>query len=170
MDIIRGQFTFSVWQNTTLRDGFVQEWTNPTFLIIALLMEALAVAIWFGVGLGLRPLLDLENAIARRATDDLPPIKGRIPTEVGGIVGLLNTLLGETIAAKDRFTSNAAHQLRNPIAGVLSLAEAVQNPKTLMTSKCEVRIWSMPRVNPPPSQILFWLWNAPVLSHGVGRL
>lgn len=133
MDQVSGPFTFTVWQNTTLRDGFVRGRTYPTFLIIALLMGALGVVVWFGVRFGLTPLSDLENAIAQRSPDDLSTIKRQIPAEVGGIVGTLNTLLGaldDTITAKDRFISDAAHQLRNPIAGVLSLAEAVQNAKS----------------------------------------
>jgi two-component system sensor histidine kinase TctE len=134
IDNINGLFTFTVWQNTSLRDGFVQGRTTPTFLVMAFLVGAIAIAVWFGVRFGLTPLRDLENAIEQRSPDDLSPIKRRIPMEVSGIVGKLNTLLGElddTIVAKDRFISNAAHQLRNPIAGVLSLAEAVQNAKSL---------------------------------------
>lgn len=134
IDNISGLFTFTVWQDTRLRDGFVQGRTTPTFLVIASLVGALAVVVWFGVRFGLTPLRDLETAIERRSPDDLSVIKRQIPIEVAGIVGRLNTLLGEldqTLVAKDRFISNAAHQLRNPIAGVLSLSEAVQSAATL---------------------------------------
>jgi two-component system sensor histidine kinase TctE len=89
--------------------------------------------VWFGVARGLAPLTDLESAIARRSATDLAPIKRRIPQEVNGIVGRFNDLLGElsrTLDAKDAFISDAAHQLRNPIAGVLSLAESVVNAKS----------------------------------------
>jgi len=133
MDRLNGPFTFTVWQNTALRDGFVQERTRPTFLVIAALMGALAIVVWFGVRLGLYPLRDLEAAIAQRSTDDLSPIRRKIPAEVGGIVGRLNDLfgeVGETLAQKDRFISDASHQLRNPLAGVLALAEAVKGAKT----------------------------------------
>jgi len=138
MDGLSGPFTFTVWQNTALRDGFVQSRTRPVFLIIASLVSALALLVWFGVRLGLRPLEDLENAIARRSPDDLSAIKRQIPAEVSGIVGTLNTLLGElqdTLRAKNIFISDAAHQLRNPIAGVLSLAEAVEAAPTPQDAK-----------------------------------
>lgn len=134
IDGLQGQFTFTVWQNTSLRDGFVQSRTRPMFLTIAVLIGALAFIVWFGVSLGLRPLTDLEEAIERRSANDLSPIKRRIPAEVSGIVGKLNALLSDlsrTMAAKDVFVSDAAHQLRNPIAGVLSLAEATGAAKTL---------------------------------------
>lgn len=134
MDGLNGPFTFSVWQNTALRDGFVRSRTRPVFLIIASMITALGLIVWFGVRLGLYPLIDLENAIAQRSANDLSPIRRAIPVEVSGIVGRINSLLGElsqTLKAKDIFISDAAHQLRNPIAGVLALAESVKGSKTI---------------------------------------
>ncbi|MEO0859726.1 MAG: sensor histidine kinase [Pseudomonadota bacterium] len=138
IDGLTGLFTFTVWQRVSVRDGFVQTRTRPVFLIIASLIGALAIIVWFGVARGLAPLVDLENAIARRSASDLSPIKRRIPQEVTGIVGRFNDLLGElsrTLEAKNAFISDAAHQLRNPIAGVLSLAESVANAKSLAVSQ-----------------------------------
>jgi two-component system sensor histidine kinase TctE len=133
IDGVAGPFTFSVWQNTDLRDGFVRGRTRPVFLIIASMIGALALIVWFGVRLGLYPLINLENAIARRSASDLSPIRRAIPVEVSGIVGRINSLLDElkrTLDVKDVFISDAAHQLRNPIASVLALAESVQAAKT----------------------------------------
>ncbi len=134
MDGVSGEFTFTVWQKTTVRDGFVQSRTQPFFGIITAMIAAIAVIVWFGVRLGLLPLIDLEDAIARRSANDLSPIKRRIPQEVTGIVGRFNTLLKDlslTLEAKDVFISDAAHQLRNPIAGVLSLSESVVTARSL---------------------------------------
>lgn len=134
IDGLAGPFTFSVWQRTAVRDGYVRTRTGPVFLIIASMIGALAITVWFGVGRGLAPLIDLEDAIAQRSVSDLSPIKRRIPEEVTGIVGRFNDLVNElskTLAAKNAFISDAAHQLRNPIAGVQSLAESVANAKTL---------------------------------------
>ncbi len=134
IDGLTGLFTFTVWQDTAVRDGFVRTRTGPLFLIIASMIGALVIIVWFGVGRGLAPLIDLEDAIARRSSSDLSPIKRRIPEEVTGIVARFNDLVGElsrTLEAKNAFISDAAHQLRNPIAGVLSLAESVSNAKSL---------------------------------------
>ncbi|UWQ23095.1 sensor histidine kinase [Jannaschia sp. W003] len=130
IDGLAGPFTFTVWQEVGVRDGFVASLTRRTSIVIATLIAALALLVWFGVDLGLRPLRDLEEAIARRSASDLGPIRRPIPPEVRGIVGTLNRLLGElsaTFRAKDSFISNAAHQLRNPIAAVLSLAESLRS-------------------------------------------
>jgi len=111
-----------------------------------------ALVVWFGVNLGLRPLLDLEDAISRRNSDDLSPIRRPVPPEARGLVLRLNTLFGQvegTMQAQASFISNAAHQLRNPIAGVLAMAEAVRRAPTpddararageLLTSARQVR-------------------------------
>ena len=130
VDGITGLFTVSVWQDMSVRTGFVREVLARTIGMIVLLVVSVALFVWFGVGLGLRPLLELEDAIARRTASDLTPIRRSVPAEAKGIVATLNDLLDRVsrrISSKDEFISNAAHQLRNPIAGVLALAEAVEN-------------------------------------------
>ena len=129
-----GDFTFTVWQDTALRDSFVRDTMRRTFGMIAAIIAAMALIVWFGVRIGLAPLNDLEDAISRRSPLALSEIRRPVPVEVQGIVQTLNSLLSElrlTFHAKDEFISNAAHQLRNPIAGVLAMAEAVQSARTL---------------------------------------
>ncbi len=128
IDGFSGVFTTTVWQDSELRAAFVRElMLRPVIAILGMIM-ALALIVWFGVRLGLRPLLDLEQAIEARSGEELSPIQRAVPGEVEGIVSTLNRLFGQvsrSMAAQSEFISNAAHQLRNPIAGVLSLAEAI---------------------------------------------
>lgn len=131
---LRGDFTFTVWQDTAIRDRFMRDSTSRTFGMIAVIVAALALIVWFGVRLGLRPLLDLQDAIAQRSAQELHSIQRPVPAEVRGIVSTLNGLLAElstTFRTKDEFISSAAHQLRNPIAGVLAMSEAVQSATTM---------------------------------------
>ncbi len=130
IDGVSGLFTISVWQDMQVRASFVRDVVARTIAVLSLLLISVALIVWFGVRLGLRPLLDLEEAIARRTPSDLDPIQRNVPEEARGIVATLNALLDRVarrISSKDEFISNAAHQLRNPIAGVLALAEAVEN-------------------------------------------
>lgn len=130
---IAGVFNITVWQSAQVRRQFVRDVLTRSFAVIAALVISLGVVVWFGVGLGLRPLLDLESAIARRSPTELEPIRRAVPVEAKGIVQTLNTLLdriSRRISSKDEFISNAAHQLRNPVAGLLALAEAVENAPT----------------------------------------
>ncbi len=130
---LSGLFTITVWQNTAIRAAFVRDLATQSFLVIAILVASVAIVVWFGVRLGLRPLVELEEAISRRSSTDLQPIRRAVPVEAQGVVETLNTLLAQvsdTMTSKTNFISNAAHQLRNPIAGVQALAEAVQSAET----------------------------------------
>ena len=64
VDGLTGAFTVTVWQKSELRSALVNDLTRRSFLIMALLVLSVALVVWFGVRLGLRPLLDLETAIA----------------------------------------------------------------------------------------------------------
>ena len=133
VDGLTGAFTVTVWQKSEVRRALAQDQTRRSFLLMALLVSSVALVVWFGVRLGLRPLLDLETAIARRSSDELAPIRRKVPVEAQGIVRTLNELLEQVSAsmqAKDAFISNAAHQLRNPIAGISAMTEAVQSARS----------------------------------------
>lgn len=130
---LSGTFTITVWQRMDIRRGFVREVMTQSFLQIAALIGTVALVVWFGVKLGLRPLLDLEQAISIRGSDDLSPIRRSVPIEAQGLVTTLNRLLMQVSTAMEAqkvFISNAAHQLRNPLAGVLAMAEAIQSARS----------------------------------------
>lgn len=138
IDGLAGDFTFTVWQDATLRRAIVQDLSFRTFLVMGSLIGTVALVVWFGVRIGLKPLLSLEAAIARRSPDDLTGIQRQVPVEAKGIVATLNRLFGqvtETLETKDVFISNAAHQLRNPIAGVVAMSEAVRSAKSFKDMK-----------------------------------
>ncbi|MEM8978317.1 MAG: sensor histidine kinase [Pseudomonadota bacterium] len=123
-----GVFTTTVWQDMAVRQSFVNFLLIRSLLAIAGLIVALMLIVWFGVRLGLHPLTELQSAIASRNSRDLGPIQRSVPIEVAGIVNVLNRLFAQvthSMQAQSQFISNAAHQLKNPISGVLSLAEAV---------------------------------------------
>jgi two-component system, OmpR family, sensor histidine kinase TctE len=130
---ISGTYTYTVWQERSVLDALARDLAWQVMVVMAVLIGTVALVVWFGVNLGLRPLLSLEDAISRRNSDDLSPIRRPVPPEARGLVLRLNTLFGQveaTIQAQASFVSNAAHQLRNPIAGVLAMAEAVRRAPT----------------------------------------
>lgn len=125
---LTGDTVVTVWQRISDRSAFARELAMRAAALIAGLMAALALIIWFGVQIGLRPLNDLEAAIRRRSPNDLGPIRRSVPHEVSGIVSTLNRLLGQvqdSFEAHQAFISDAAHQLRNPAAAILTLAETL---------------------------------------------
>lgn len=133
VDGITGTFTITVWQRNEVRDALMRELAARAFVVMAVLIGTVAFVVWFGVLRGLRPLTDLEDAISQRSSDDLSSIRRPVPVEIRGLVRRLNLLFGQVEASMARqavFISNAAHQLRNPIAGVLAMAEAVRTAPT----------------------------------------
>ncbi|MFY0594885.1 MAG: sensor histidine kinase [Cognatishimia sp.] len=129
---ITGDSTATVWQRVADRNSFARELATRAAALMGGLLLSLSLLVWFGVHLGLRPLADLQDAIAMRSPDDLSRIKRAIPEETKGIVSTLNRLFDQverSFEAQQTFISNAAHQLRNPAAAVQSMAEAVKDAK-----------------------------------------
>ncbi|WP_323768225.1 sensor histidine kinase [Marinovum sp.] len=125
---LTGDTVVTVWQRESDRRAFAAALARRAAALIASLMAALALVVWFGVKIGLRPLNDLQDAIRHRSPDDLGDIRRPVPAEVSGIVATLNRLFGQvrrSIEDHQAFISDAAHQLRNPASAVLSLAEVL---------------------------------------------
>lgn len=126
---LTGVSTVTVWRWGAERRGFARRLAGQSAILLAILVSSMALVVWFGVDRGLKPLLDLRDAIAQRSSDDLSQIRRKVPREVFGIVSTLNQLLDQVrdaFQARDAFISDAAHQLRNPVAGVLALVEATE--------------------------------------------
>lgn len=99
---------------------------------LILLISAM-VLVRFAVTKGLSPILFLNEKIAALSYKNLTPIdlKG-IPKEVNRLVDSLNRLmieLNQAIASQNRFISDAAHQLRTPLAGILAQIELALDTK-----------------------------------------
>lgn len=127
---LSGDATVTIWQRTADRNAIVYALALRAVALILGLLVTLALVVWYGVELGLRPLLDLEEAIEARSPDDLSRIKRAVPAETRGIVQTLNRLFGQveaSISAHQAFISDASHQLRNPVAAVQSMAEAARD-------------------------------------------
>jgi two-component system, OmpR family, sensor histidine kinase TctE len=93
-------------------------------LLIVLLVSGL---LFFGIKRGLLPLNKLKTELGERSIDDLSPISAtKLPTELQPLLAAFNDLLervSNTIAKQQRFISDAAHQLKTPLAGLKTQAE-----------------------------------------------
>ena len=99
---------------------------------LILLISAM-ILVRFAVTRGLSPILFLNEKITSLSYKNLTPIdlKG-VPKEVDRLVGSLNNLMQElnlAIQSQNRFVSDAAHQLRTPLAGILAQIELALDTK-----------------------------------------
>jgi len=94
-----------------------------------LLVVVACLVIWSGVRSGLRPLEDLQSELADRSPADLRPVTADVPEEMQPVVTEINGLLrrlDQALSSQRNFVSDAAHQLRTPIAALLAQVEAAQ--------------------------------------------
>jgi two-component system sensor histidine kinase TctE len=140
--------TVAVTRNgwTALRDRL---WLSDFRKQLVLLLLAGAVTI-FGLQRGLAPILRLRDAVRDRGRDRLDPLPTEIvQTELRPLVHALNDYMARVqnqISAQRRFVSNAAHQLRTPLALISTQAsvaaresDAARQQEALQSLRASVR-------------------------------
>jgi len=116
-----------VARSSTNREALARQILLDTVLPLSVLMSLMTMIVWAGVRTGLKPLALLQGQVEGRAANDLTAIKiDSAPPEVRSLALAINSLLAEVnhnVAAQKRFISDAAHQLRTPLAGLKSQTE-----------------------------------------------
>jgi two-component system sensor histidine kinase QseC len=108
-----------------LADEILRKLVQP--LLVSL--PVLGLLIWFAVGASLKPIDRIGADLARRDPKYLAPIVGEIPSEIIPMVERLNSLLERvqsSLEGERRFTSDAAHELRTPLAALKTQLQVAQ--------------------------------------------
>ena len=123
----KGSISVQVAEKTSLRTNFARQLMLRMMVPQGILVILAALAVWLGVGLGLRALTSVRTEIENRSHVDLSPIREtNTPYEVRPLVRAMNDLLSRlsaALAAQQRFIADAAHQLRTPVAALKTQAE-----------------------------------------------
>lgn len=84
------------------------------------------ILVWLGIAWSLRPLRRLEASVLARDADDLRPLDAHgVPGEVQPLVDAVNHHLGREramLANQQQFLADASHQLRTPLAIMMTQA------------------------------------------------
>lgn len=123
----KGAVLIQVAERITVRTDFARQIILRMVLPQGLLILAAALAVWYGVGRGLAPLVDLRKEIEHRSHRDLSALsEEQSPNEVQPLIRAMNDLLARlsaALTAQQRFIADAAHQLRTPLAGIKTQTE-----------------------------------------------
>lgn len=91
-----------------------------------LALPALALLIWGAIFQSLSPLRALSQLVSRRHADAREPLQEEVSSEVQPLVQALNRLFEKMaiqMESERRFTADAAHELRTPIAAIRMQAQ-----------------------------------------------
>lgn len=103
---------------------------RSTFGPMLLALPLLALGAWWAIARGLAPLKRLGDTLAQRRPSELQPIViGPVPADMQPLLDALNQLfdrIATLLDAERRFTADAAHELRTPIAAIRAQAQVAQ--------------------------------------------
>jgi two-component system sensor histidine kinase QseC len=101
---------------------------------LTIALPLLLIGLWWNVRSGLQPLQRLRQALLKRDTQTLTPVSlTETPQEVQPMLDALNDLLqrlSQRMETERRFTADAAHELRTPIAAIRAQAQVALSSTT----------------------------------------
>lgn len=124
-----------IWVGHTLggRNALTWQLFAGTVARLAIMFIVTALLMALAIQTSLAPVHRLRQRIRERTSDDISPLQARVPEELYDLADALNTLFERQRAGREallRFTADASHQLRTPLAGIQNTCElALQNER-----------------------------------------
>jgi signal transduction histidine kinase len=139
----RGEVQVQVGKPTADLAADLRKGVRIGLITTALLLLVLAVAIQRVLYWSLRPITRIQKAITTRDTLDLKPLPDDdLPNEVQPLVESFNRLLSRLDRAmrnERQFLAEAAHELRTPLAALLTHAQVAQRSHSLEEAKAPLQ-------------------------------
>lgn len=125
-----GKNLIHVAERAEVRDELARGIAGNLLKPLLFSLPLLAVLLWVAVARGLRPLVKLTSEVEQREPDSLAPLDaGAAPREVMPLIERLNRLfvrIDASLQKERRFTADAAHELRTPVAAIKAQAQVAR--------------------------------------------
>jgi two-component system sensor histidine kinase QseC len=125
-----GQNLIHVAELTEDREELARDIAGNLLKPLLFSLPLLAFLLWAAVTRSLRPLVRLTGEVEQREPDNLAPLDaGSAPREVAPLIDRLNKLfvrIDASLQKERRFTADAAHELRTPVAGIKAQAQVAR--------------------------------------------
>lgn len=126
-------FQIKMGESMEIREELSDEIAERMVVPMLIALPLLALMIFIGIQRGLQPLQRLAQAISRRAPGHLQRVESRdTPSEIEPIINALNQLFERvelSLENERRFTADAAHELRTPLAALKVQAQVAQRSR-----------------------------------------
>ena len=125
-----GEYLIHVAERTEVRDELARDIAGNLLRPLWFSLPLLALLLWIAVLRGLRPLDRLAREVEQREPDNLAALNATsAPREVVPLIERLNRLFSRIDASMQkerRFTADAAHELRTPVAAIKAQAQVAR--------------------------------------------
>jgi two-component system, OmpR family, sensor histidine kinase QseC len=128
---------FQVAQRNDVRTHLVRSMALSNILPDLLIYPISIIIIWLSIRAGLKPLNRTIDEVRIRALNHLKPVDTeKVPIEIQPLITEFNELLSRleaSYAREKRFTADAAHELRTPLAALKAQAEVAKSATNTAT-------------------------------------